>query len=142
MVLPTLAHAREQAQANADYFRREYVVFTDTAGNIRVERAELYPQALHGSKEVLDVQGLELFAPAVPAPDELMAEPIPTDDGKGGLPISADPADHDGLRPSCSSCTDEYATVRTVVGGHLFCAECFQEWLHGRFDQPHPTEAG
>ena len=33
-----LDKAKVQAQANADYFNRPYKVFTDTSGNIRVER--------------------------------------------------------------------------------------------------------
>ncbi len=33
-----LTEAKVQAQANANYFRVPYVVFTDTSSNLRVER--------------------------------------------------------------------------------------------------------
>ncbi|NCA13953.1 MAG: hypothetical protein EBS89_07435, partial [Proteobacteria bacterium] len=35
--------AREQAQANADFFKCDFVVFTDTSGNLHVERRTVGP---------------------------------------------------------------------------------------------------
>ena len=54
--------------------------------------------------------------------------------------LSTDPADFDGRRPYCASCTDEFATKRCKVGGMLLCDECFQDWLHGRYDEPNPPQ--
>jgi hypothetical protein len=37
------SEARKQAQANADFFNCNFVVFTDTSGNIYVERQSIAP---------------------------------------------------------------------------------------------------
>lgn len=34
----TLTQAKKQAQANADFFGIPYAIFTDTSGNMRIER--------------------------------------------------------------------------------------------------------
>lgn len=51
--------------------------------------------------------------------------------------LSRDPADFDGRLPSCGWCSDNQATKR-VAGHDIFCNECFDEWLMGRFDQDPP----
>ena len=39
-----MKHARRTAQANANYFGVPYVVFSDTSGNLRIERASIGPK--------------------------------------------------------------------------------------------------
>jgi hypothetical protein len=60
----------------------------------------------------------------------------------GATKLSTDPADYDGRRPWCQFCTDNHAVVRTVVGAHLLCDECFQDWLNGRYDESSPDVDG
>jgi len=50
--------ARRHAQANADYFQVPFVIFTDTCGNIHIERQAIGPRNIdveviqpHGEKK-------------------------------------------------------------------------------------------
>ena len=44
MIVPTYEDAKRRAQANANSMSRPYAVFTDTSGNIRVERETSAPK--------------------------------------------------------------------------------------------------
>lgn len=52
----SLTRLRARAQANADYFGRPYVVFTDASGNLRCERFD-------SAVECHRWPGAELFTP-------------------------------------------------------------------------------
>lgn len=55
--------ARAQAQANADRFRCPYVVFSDTGGNVRIDRRSTFGVKLPMGAEVIrptDYKGLNV----------------------------------------------------------------------------------
>lgn len=53
----------------------------------------------------------------------------------GATPIGG-PENFDGRTPSCEFCTDNDATVRTLVGGHMLCDGCYKDYLDGMYDEP------
>jgi hypothetical protein len=54
--------ARVAAQANADFFREPFVVFTDTSGNVRVERQSTGPRNLGCELEVFEPKTERYYA--------------------------------------------------------------------------------